>query len=326
MATATSAANAGSGVPRVVVSEELSAGALAWLRERALVECVRFDAGAAFDEALGRADALIVRTYTKVTAELLGKGPRLKVVGRAGVGLDSIDVGACRARGVEVVYTPDANTVAVSEYVLALVLDAFRPRAFVESVLSRADWSGVRKELIAPRQLSELTLGILGLGRIGKRVARWARALDMNVIYHDLLEMPEAVRNGARPVSRDELLASADVLTIHVDGRAGNRGLVTAEWLERMKRDVTIVNTSRGFVVEAAALAAFLRGNPGARAILDVHEPEPFGEEYPLLGLPNAYLAAHLAACTRAAQENMSSVVRDVWRVLAGEAAGFSAP
>jgi len=224
------------------------------------------------------------------------------------------------------VYMLDVNMAVVSEYVLVLVVDAFRSWGFVEGALARAEWGALRKELIAPRQLSELMLGILGLGWIGKRVARWARALDMNVIYHDLLEMPEAVRNGARPVSRDELLASADVLTIHVDGRAGNRGLVTAEWLGRMKRDVTIVNTSRGFVVEAAALAAFLRGNPGARAILDVHEPEPFGEEYPLLGLPNAYLAAHLAACTRAAQENMSSVVRDVWRVLAGEAAEFSAP
>lgn len=325
MATAASAASAVSGVPRVVVSEELSSNALAWLRERALVECVRFDAGAAFDEALGRADALVVRTYTKVTAELLGKGPRLKVVGRAGVGLDSIDVGACRARGVEVVHTPDANTVAVSEYVLALVLDAFRPRTFVERALAQPEWSTLRKELIAPRQLSELTLGVLGLGRIGKRVARWARALDMNVVYHDLLEMPEAVRNGARPVSRDELLASADVVTIHVDGRAGNRGLVTAEWLGRMKRNVTIVNTSRGFVVGAAALAAFLRGNPGARAILDVHEPEPFDAEYPLLGLPNVSLAAHLAACTATAHENMSWVVRDVWSVLAGEVPEFPA-
>ncbi|MBL8760711.1 MAG: 3-phosphoglycerate dehydrogenase [Phycisphaerae bacterium] len=322
----TGTASAGSPRPRVVVSEELSAGALAWLGERCEVECVRFDAGAAFDAALSRADALVVRTYTKVTAELLAKGARLRVVGRAGVGLDSIDVCACRARGVEVVYTPDANTVAVSEYVLALVVDAFRPRGFVEGALAQAEWSALRKEMIAPRQLSELTLGILGLGRIGKRVARWARALDMNVIYHDLLEMPEAVRCGARPVSRDELLAGADVLTIHVDGRASNRGLVTAEWLARVKRDVTIVNTSRGFVVEAGALAAFLRTSAGARAILDVHEPEPFGAEYPLLGLPNAFLAAHLAACTRTAHENMSWVVRDVWRVLAGEAAEFSAP
>ena len=323
---ATAAANAGDGVPRVVVSEELSAGALAWLRERCEVECVRFDAGAAFEAALSRADALVVRTYTRVTDEMLARGARLKVVGRAGVGLDSIDVGACRARGVEVVHTPDANTVAVSEYVLSLVVDAFRPRGFMEGALAERAWSVLRKELIAPRQLSELTLGILGLGRIGKRVARWARALDMNVIYHDLLEMPEAVRNGARAVSRDELLAGADVLTIHVDGRASNRGLVTAEWMEKMKRDVTIVNTSRGFVVEAGALAAFLRSNSGARAILDVHDPEPFEDSYPLLGLPNAFLAAHLAACTRAAHENMSWVVRDVWSVLAGEVPEFPAP
>lgn len=322
----TGAASAGSAGPRVLVSEELSASALAWLRERCELECVRFDAGAEFDAALSRAHGLVVRTYTRVSEDVLDRAPRLRVVGRAGVGLDSIDVGACRARGVEVVYTPDANTVAVSEYVLGLVLDAFRPRGFVRAALPPREWSAARKDKVAARQMSELTLGILGLGRIGKRVARWARALDMNVLYHDLLEIPVAMRHGAEPASRDELLARADVLTIHVDGRASNRGLLSAEWLARVKPDVTLVNTSRGFVVDVPALAAFLRENPGARAILDVHEPEPFGADYPLLGIPNASLSTHLAACTATAHENMSWVVRDVCRVLAGEGPEFPAP
>lgn len=324
----TGAASAGGALhrPRVVVSEELSSTALAWLRERADVVQCRFDAGAVFDEALSRAEALVVRTYTKVTAEFLSRAPRLAVVGRAGVGLDSIDVAACRARGVEVVYTPDANTTAVSEYVLALVLDEARPRTLVDNALAQAKWNALRTSMIAPRQLSEMTLGVLGLGRIGKRVARWARALDMNVVYHDIAEIPEASRHGARSVSREELLASADVLTIHVDGRASNRGLVSGEWLARARQDVMLINTSRGFVVDVAALASFLRANPRARAVLDVHEPEPFDSNYPLLHIPNARLATHLAACTATAHENMSWVVRDVWRVLAGERGEFVAP
>jgi D-3-phosphoglycerate dehydrogenase len=165
--------------------------------------------------------------------------------------------------------------------------------------------------------MNELRLGILGMGRIGRRVAEVARAIGFDVAYHDLAEIPHDQRRGAHAVSAEELFASSDVLTVHIDGRASNRGFVGAGLIERMKADSVFINTSRGFVVDHAALARRLKANPGALAILDVHEPEPIIADNPLLGLENAHLAPHLASRTDAAMEAMSWVVRDVWDAIA---------
>ena len=162
-------------------------------------------------------------------------------------------------------------------------------------------------------------LGILGFGRIGRRIAEVAGAIGFNTIYHDLLEMPDRERHGADPVTLDALLQDSDVLTIHVDGRDANRGLLDGTLLGKMKSDAIILNTSRGFVIEEAALAAWLAANPAGLAILDVHAEEPFTDDDPLLGLGNAHLAPHLASRTTTAMANMSWVVKDVWRVLQGE-------
>lgn len=170
-----------------------------------------------------------------------------------------------------------------------------------------------------------MTLGIWGMGRIGTRVARAVAGIGMNVVYNDLLEIPVERRSGATPVSVSELCTRADVVTVHVDGRRSNRGLVGAAAFGAMRKDVLFINASRGFIVDAAALAAFLRASPAAMAALDVHEPEPFGADYPLLGLANARLLPHLASCTATAQANMSWVVRDVWRVLSGDKPEFPA-
>lgn len=310
--------------PLVIQTEHLDAAPAAWLAERC--ELVKKGAGeAGFGELLARADGLVIRTYTTVDAAMVAAGPRLKVVGRAGVGLDNVDLAACAARGVVVCNTPDANSTAVVEYVLALMLDATRPRVSLASPVSPAEWKRLRAEHQAARQLCEMTLGIWGMGRIGTRVARAAAGLGMKVVYNDLLEIPAERRSGAEPVSVAELCARADVLTVHVDGRRSNRGLVGAAAFAAMKKDVLLINAARGFIVDAAALAGFLRANAGAQAALDVHEPEPFGADYPLLGLPNARLLPHLASCTATAQANMSWVVRDVWRVLSGETPEFAA-
>ncbi|HYD00235.1 MAG TPA: NAD(P)-dependent oxidoreductase [Phycisphaerales bacterium] len=307
----------------VIQTEHLDAAPAAWLSERC--ELVRKGADEhGFSELLARADGLVIRTYTTVDGQMLAGAPQLKVVGRAGVGLDNVDLAACAARGVTVCNTPDANSTAVVEYVLALMLDALRPRVGVGAV-SAAEWKRLRAENQAARQLSEMTLGIWGMGRIGTRVARVAASLGMRVLYSDLLEIPAERRWGAEPVSAAELCARADVLTVHVDGRRSNRRLVGAAAFAGMKKDVLLINAARGFIVDAAALAAFLRGNSAARAVLDVHEPEPFPADYPLLGLPNARLLPHLASCTATAQANMSWVVRDVWRVLTGEPPEFPA-
>lgn len=311
--------------PSVMQTEDLDPGAAAWLGERCDVVACAVDDPRAGD-VLARADGMVVRTYTRVDRALLKRAPKLRVVGRAGVGLDSIDVGACRERGVEVVYTPDANSSAVCEFVVALMLDALRPRVFLDKALDQRAWVALRKELRAPRQLCELTLGILGLGRVGRRVARAAAGLGMRVLYNDLVEIAPAQRFGAEPVALATLLGEADVLSVHIDPRPSNDGFIGAGLLKAMKADVTFINTSRGKVVDSAALAAFLCEHPGSRALIDVHEPEPFVAGYPLLGLPNAYLSAHIAAATQMAQTNMSWVVRDVWRVLSGEAPEHAAP
>ena len=311
--------------PLVVRTEHLDAGAEAWLEER----CRVVHAGVDSEEFAALAPAirgLVVRTYTQVDPGLLDRLPELQVVARAGVGLDNIDVEACRTRGIPVVHTPDANTQAVVEYVTALLCDALRPRLTLQEPVSRERWSEIREEICGAWQMNELILGILGFGRIGRRVAQVANAIGFRTIYHDLLEIPESERHGAEPVSLDALLADSDVLTVHVDGRDANHGFLDATLIAKMKSDAIILNTSRGFVIDEAALAAWLGANPAALAILDVHAEEPFNEEDPLLGLSNAHLAPHLASRTTTAMANMSWVVKDVWRVLEGQDPEHPAP
>lgn len=301
--------------PFVLIAEPLDPVCVQWLAQRTEVLQAGVES-AGFADALARANALVVRTYVRVDSALLAAAPRLRVVGRAGVGLDNIDLPACAARGVRVVSTPGANTRAVVEFVLAAMLDAVRPRPTLRAPLDRAQWEAHRATQIGERELGELTLGILGLGRIGSSLAHVATALGTRVLYHDLREIPEPQRAGALPVSRDELLASADILSLHVDGRPQNRGIFGAVELARLKPDALLINTSRGFVVQADPLATWLRDHPQARVLLDVHEPEPFDASYPLLGLANAHLTAHLASGTRTAKRNMSWVVREVWESL----------
>ena len=303
--------------PVVVQTEHLSPPAAAWLAERADL-VVAAPGSATFDSAAPDAEGLVVRTYTRVDDALLDRLPRLRVVGRAGVGLDNIDQDACARRGVAVCSTPDANTQAVVEYVLCLLCDTLRPRVLLDAPVDRARWDEVRAEIVGRRQMNELRLGILGLGRIGKRVAQVAGAIGFEVEYCDLLEVPEALRHGAFPVSAEDLFRHADVVTIHVDGRASNRHLVGERLLSLLKPDAVLLNTSRGFVLDDHALARWLRANPAGQAILDVHDPEPFTAESPLLGLPNAHLAPHLASRTDAAMGAMSWVVKDVWAALRG--------
>ncbi|UCD74500.1 MAG: hypothetical protein JSV91_12020 [Phycisphaerales bacterium] len=312
-------------MPTVMVSEHLAEQATEWLGQRCrVVACPVDDPG--FAAALAEADGLIVRTYTIVDEALLRLAPRLRVVGRAGAGLDNIDVAACRARGIEVVHTPDANTQAVVEYVLCLMCDALRPRVMLDNAVDERMWKRLRAEVAGRLQMNEITLGILGLGRIGKRVASVASGLGCEIIYNDLLTIRLELRFGAAPVAVEELFERADVLSIHIDGRASNRDFVGGHLIGRMKPEVVFLNTARGFVVDNLALERFLQQHPAAQAHLDVHEPEPFDEAYPLLGLPNARLYPHLASRTETAMLNMSWVVRDVWAVLEGNKPQWPAP
>lgn len=310
--------------PTVIQTEHLDPRWSDWLDERAgLVRCDTEDER--FFEYLLEARALVVRTYTRIDEQLLARAPKLEVVGRAGVGLDNIDLEACARRGVRVVHTPDANSVAVVELVLAFVFDALRPRVFLDRAIPTEEWKSLRNELLAPRQLSESTLGIMGLGRIGSRLARAAAPLFARVIYRDLREIPVDQRHGAEPVTDEALFAESDVLSVHIDSRASNRHAVGAFRLERMKPEAVLINASRGFVLDHAALARRLRTEPRMSALLDVHDPEPIDVGNPLLGLANAHLSPHIAASTALAHENMSRVVEDVWRVMKGETPVYEA-
>jgi len=310
----------------VLITEGCDARPLEWLRQRATVveaSCADTD----FERHLAVADGLVVRTYTRVDAALLAKAPRLRVVGRGGVGLENIDVPACRARGVEVVYTPEANTFAVADYVFGAMLQLLRPwAAFRERAYEPQEFKRIRNT-VRGRQLDELTLGILGMGRIGRRVGHIAaNGFGMRVIYNDLVDVSALLTCAAEPVDKPTLYRSADVLSIHVDMRPGNRNLVGAEQLAMMKPSAVLINSSRGEVLDAAALADALRGGRLAGAALDVYWPEPPGADFPLLGLDNVLLTPHIAARTTTAMENMSWVVRDVVEVLEGRRPRFLAP
>ena len=308
----------------VAVTEPLTPDSLQWLRERVSVTEAA-PGEPAFEAVAGSLEGIVVRTLTRVDRALLSRMPRLRVVARAGVGLDNIDLPACRERGIAVVHTPDANTQAVVEYVLCLLCDALRPRLFLERPVDTQAWERIRTEVCGERQMDELTLGILGFGRIGSRVAQVARAIGFRVLYNDLLTFAPSMRHGAEPVSAEDLFARSDVITLHIDGRPDNRRFVSASLIKHMRPEALLLNTCRGFVLDHEALADFLRMHAGAQALLDVHEPEPFTADHPLLGMRNAHLAQHLASRTRSAMDRMSWVVRDAVAVLEGRKPEFAA-
>ncbi|MEM6458662.1 MAG: NAD(P)-dependent oxidoreductase [Planctomycetota bacterium] len=313
--------------PIVLVTERLDDQCAAWLAERADVTRVAHDDADAMSRELPGAEGMVVRTYTRVDAELLAQAPKLRVVGRAGVGLDNFDLPACRAAGVAVVYTPDANTQAAVEYVFGLMLDHVRPRTDLPAGADAATFHGLRQTEVG-RQLDELTLGVLGCGRIGSRVAAIAHAIGMNLRVCDL--RPEAELRKAVPVPFDyvdhaTLYAQSDIVTVHVDGRPPNRGLIDAAALDRMRPGVLLINAARGMLVDHAALLRWLDDRPAASAVLDVQDPEPPPPDSPLHGRADLRLLPHLASRTGTALRNMSWVVRDVAAVLAGEKPRFPA-
>jgi D-3-phosphoglycerate dehydrogenase len=311
----------------VLVTEGSDPAPLEWLRQQVRVVEVAYD-DAAFASHLANADGMVVRTYTRVNDEMLAQAPKLKVVGRGGVGLENIDVAACRRRGVEVVYTPDANTIAVGDWVFGYLLQLVRPWApFRDKVYEPKEFKRLRGS-VRGRQLNELTIGILGMGRVGKRVGHIAaNGFGMRVIYNDVLDIrPESLGFPATPVDKPTLYRESDVLSIHVTMLPGNENLVGREQLALMKNDAILLNTSRGEVLDAAALAETMRAGKLHGAAIDVFHPEPPGPDFPLLGLSNVILTPHLAARTYTALENMSWVVRDVVGVLEGKPPSNPAP
>ncbi len=296
---------------RIVVTEGLEELPLAWLKSEVEVIESSWKNPQQLRRDLAHADGLIVRTYTQVNTELLSAGSKLRVVGRAGVGLENIDQEACKQSGVQVISTPGANMHAVCEYVFNLIFHLGRRLVHVPGPISADAFHSYRKT-VRGLELHGKTMGILGMGRIGRAVGRVAHAFGMRVIYNDLVDVAVHIDYPATSVPKPEVYAGADILTIHVSHFEGNRNLVGESALQLMRRSAYLINTSRGEVVDAHALAAALRAGTIAGAALDVHEPEPPPADYPLWGMANVILAPHLAARTQGAMDAMSWVARDV--------------
>jgi len=269
------------------------------------------------EEPNSEVQAVVVRTTTKVDRSLLDLMPHLRCVGRAGVGVDHIDLEACVERGITVVNTPGANTDSVVEYAIALLLDAVRPRGDIPNDSSHEVWELSRRRLTGSRRLAEHRIGILGFGRIGQRLGEVLKVIGAEVAFHDLKNeshFPE----GFSSRSLEDLFVWSDIVSVHVDGRPENRGLVSGALLQSLGPFGLLLNTSRGWVINTADLQHWLTLHPQARAILDVHEEEPVPMLEPLRNLSNARLLPHLASRTESAVEAMGWVVRDVMAVLTG--------
>jgi (S)-sulfolactate dehydrogenase len=297
---------------RIVISEFMDEAAVAGLAaqhdtryDKTLVD--RPDALAA---AVGAADALIVRNRTQVNAGLLAAAPALRVVGRLGVGLDNIDVDACRARGIEVIPATGANAQAVAEYVIGAAMFLLRGAYASSAEVAGGGWP--RPALSNGRELAGKTLGVIGFGGIGRLAGRLGRALGMRVIGYDAQIAPSAAvwgEAGAAPCSLDALLAQSDVVTLHVPLLAATRHLIDAARLRAMRPGAILINTARGGVVDEAAVAAALVSGHLGGAALDVFEQEPLAAGSPLAGCPNLLLTPHIAGVTAESNTRVSTLI-----------------
>jgi (S)-sulfolactate dehydrogenase len=256
---------------------------------------------------LGSADALIVRNRTQVDAALLAGAPRLKVIGRLGVGLYNIDLPACEARRIDVIPATGANARSVAEYVIGAALGGARPMS--RTAVAAGEWP--RAALAQGRELSGSTLGVVGFGSIGRLVAELAHRLGMHVIGHDPAIAPDSAswpEQHTAPRSLDDLLRASDIVSLHVPLTKGTHRLLDARRLSLMKRDAILINTSRGGIVDEAALAAALRGGTLGGAALDVFEREPLPAANVLAGCPGLLLTPHIAGVTRESNARVSAL------------------
>ena len=290
---------------RIIVAEEISPAGLEILRKAGheVVELADAPRPKLLEE-LATADALLVRSRTKVDAALLAAAPHLSVVGRAGVGVDNVDVAAASARGVLVINAPTGNVVSAVEHTFALLLALLRRVAPASASLAAGKWE---KSKFVGSELAGKTLGIVGLGQVGSRVASRARAFEARLLGHDpYLPLEKAREMGVPLVPLEELLASSDILTLHATATEGSRPLLGPDELAQMKPGAVLVNVARGSLVDRAALYDALVSGRLAGAALDVFDPEPPDSADPLLSLPNVLATPHLGASTVEAQERVS--------------------
>ncbi|MEM9133259.1 MAG: phosphoglycerate dehydrogenase [Actinomycetota bacterium] len=308
---------------RILVAEKIADAGLD--RFRSAGHEVDVQLGLSPDElksAIVGAHALIIRSATTVTEELLEAADELVVVGRAGIGLDNVDIDAATKRGVLVVNAPQSNVVSAAEQTMTLILAQARNVAQADAALKdgrweRSQWTGM--------ELYEKTLGVIGLGRIGRLVAERAKAFDMQLIAYDPYVSEDRAREiGAELVALDELAARADIVTVHVARTPETMGLIGEDFLAKAKDGIRIVNVARGGIVDEDALHAALTSGKVGGAGLDVFATEPTTES-PLFGHPNVVVTPHLGASTHEAQERAGiTIVEQVSLALAGDFVPFA--
>jgi D-3-phosphoglycerate dehydrogenase len=299
---------------RVLVREPISEAGLALLRERFdVVEDGESDLAA----IVGEFDALIVRSASVVDASVIERGTRLKVIGRAGVGIDNVDVGAATRRGIVVANAPESTVVSAAEHTIALLLALVRNVPQAHAALVAGRWERSR---FAGVELAGKTLGVVGLGRIGREVARLGLGLRMRVVAYDPYVSLDRFRElGVEPVGTyDELFETAEVVTLHLPLTDETRGIVGRDAIARMPDGVRIVNAARGGLIDEEALVEGIRSGKVAGAALDVFESEPYTG--PLLELEQVVVTPHLAASTSEAQDRAGlSIAEQVTAALEGE-------
>ncbi|HET7208646.1 MAG TPA: phosphoglycerate dehydrogenase [Terriglobales bacterium] len=285
---------------KIVVAEKISASALELLREPdwTVITPDQFDGKLA--SQVEAADALIVRSAVQVDSTLLQHAHKLRVVGRAGVGVDNIDVDAATRKGIAVMNTPGANAVAVAEQTLGVMLAMARHLCRANELTHAGKWE---KKSLQGTELRGKTLGIVGLGRIGLEVARRARAFAMDIVAHDPFVSATVVKQeGIRMAELDQVFAAADYLTLHVGLTPQTTGMINAQTIQKMKKGARLVNCARGELVNEADLAEALKQGHIAAAALDVFAEEP-PKQSPLLQLNNVLLTPHIGGSTHEAQE-----------------------
>jgi D-3-phosphoglycerate dehydrogenase len=304
---------------RVLVTEKLAERGIALLEQDFEVDVRTELAKEGLAEAIGPYDALIVRSGTKVDAAAIDAGENLKVVGRAGIGLDNVDVEAATRRGVMVVNAPQSNILSAAEHTIALMLALARNVPQADASLRGGAWERERFQGV---EVHGKTLGIIGLGRVGSMVAQRALAFGMRLIAFDPYVSKERARELGIELMPDigALLVQADFVTVHLPRTSETEALIGERELALMKEGARLVNTARGGIVDEAALAAALKSGRMAGAALDVFETEPPAGDNPLLGLPNAIVTPHLGAATREAQDKAGIAIAEMVRLaLKGE-------
>ncbi|MCX7805203.1 MAG: phosphoglycerate dehydrogenase [Planctomycetota bacterium] len=294
---------------KVLIADKVSGKCVEILREAGIEADVRTGLSEdALCGTVGGYDGLIVRSATTVTAKVVKAGmPRLRIIGRAGVGVDNIDVEAATEAGIVVQNTPTGNIVSAAEHALAMLLALARNIPAADALIKKGKWE---KKALTGVELAGKTLGIVGIGKVGARVAKAARAMEMEVVVFDpFITDRKAAELGVVRTDLETLLKKSDFVSIHAPLTDKTRGMISARELGLMKKTARIVNCARGGIIVEKDLAAALAGGRIAGAALDVFEEEPLPADSPLTALPNVVLTPHLGASTEEAQERVSEEI-----------------